>query len=89
MTPSLRTPWSSAPLFSFPPSHGIVLSAVRVKTNEEVVELMNSGDFVRSTVIFTHDGGGACNFVNDIQVAAISPRIRALGEAAYLRSVER
>jgi len=50
---------------------------------------MNSGDFVRSTVIFTHDGGGACNFVNDIQVAAISPRIRALGEAAYLRSVER
>lgn len=50
---------------------GPVLSVVRVKSFDEGVDLINSGQFGNGTAIFTNDGGAARRFQNEIQVGMI------------------
>ncbi|PPF79354.1 methylmalonate-semialdehyde dehydrogenase (CoA acylating), partial [Pseudoclavibacter sp. RFBJ5] len=50
---------------------GPVLGIVRVKSFEEGVELINTGQFGNGTAIFTNDGGAARRFQNEIQVGMI------------------
>ncbi len=50
---------------------GPVLSVVRVKTYEEGVNLINTGEYGNGTAIFTNDGGAARRFQNEVEVGMI------------------
>ncbi|MCT9933938.1 CoA-acylating methylmalonate-semialdehyde dehydrogenase [Planotetraspora sp. A-T 1434] len=50
---------------------GPVLSVVRVKSYEEGLELINTGEYGNGTAIFTNDGGAARRFQNEVEVGMI------------------
>ena len=62
---------------------GPVLSVVRVKTYDEGVALINSGAFGNGTAIFTHDGGAARRFQNEIQVGMVGINVPIPVPVAY------
>ncbi|MDR6097495.1 methylmalonic acid semialdehyde dehydrogenase [Microbacterium sp. SORGH_AS454] len=62
---------------------GPVLSVVRVKSYEEGLELINSGDFGNGTAIFTNDGGAARRFQNEVHVGMIGINVPIPVPVAY------
>jgi malonate-semialdehyde dehydrogenase (acetylating)/methylmalonate-semialdehyde dehydrogenase len=50
---------------------GPVLSVVRVKSYEDGVRLINTGEYGNGTAIFTNDGGAARRFQNEVEVGMI------------------
>ncbi|MBX6383547.1 MAG: CoA-acylating methylmalonate-semialdehyde dehydrogenase [Microbispora sp.] len=50
---------------------GPVLSIVRVRSYEEGLELINSGEYGNGTAIFTNDGGAARRFQNEVEVGMV------------------
>ncbi|WP_111467184.1 CoA-acylating methylmalonate-semialdehyde dehydrogenase [Microbacterium suaedae] len=62
---------------------GPVLEVVRVKSYDEGVELINSGQFGNGTAIFTNDGGAARRFQNEIQVGMIGINVPIPVPVAY------
>ncbi|GLW98108.1 CoA-acylating methylmalonate-semialdehyde dehydrogenase [Microtetraspora sp. NBRC 16547] len=50
---------------------GPVLSIVRVKSYEEGLELINTGEYGNGTAIFTNDGGAARRFQNEVEVGMV------------------
>ncbi|MDF2665776.1 MAG: hypothetical protein K0R81_1626 [Microbacterium sp.] len=62
---------------------GPVLSVVRVKTYEEGLSLINSGEFGNGTAIFTNDGGAARRFQNEVQVGMIGINVPIPVPVAY------
>jgi malonate-semialdehyde dehydrogenase (acetylating)/methylmalonate-semialdehyde dehydrogenase len=50
---------------------GPVLSVVRVRSYEEGVQLINTGEYGNGTAIFTNDGGAARRFQNEVEVGMI------------------
>ncbi len=50
---------------------GPVLSVVRVKSYDEGLALINSGEYGNGTAIFTNDGGAARRFQNEVEVGMI------------------
>jgi malonate-semialdehyde dehydrogenase (acetylating)/methylmalonate-semialdehyde dehydrogenase len=62
---------------------GPVLSVVRVKTYEEGLAMINSGEFGNGTAIFTNDGGAARRFQNEVQVGMIGINVPIPVPVAY------
>ncbi|HEY0246823.1 MAG TPA: CoA-acylating methylmalonate-semialdehyde dehydrogenase [Gryllotalpicola sp.] len=62
---------------------GPVLEVVRVKSFQEGVELINSGQFGNGTAIFTNDGGAARRFQNEVQVGMIGINVPIPVPVAY------
>ncbi|WP_295826914.1 CoA-acylating methylmalonate-semialdehyde dehydrogenase [uncultured Microbacterium sp.] len=62
---------------------GPVLSVVRVKTYEEGLALINSGEFGNGTAIFTKDGGAARRFQHEVQVGMIGINVPIPVPVAY------
>jgi malonate-semialdehyde dehydrogenase (acetylating)/methylmalonate-semialdehyde dehydrogenase len=62
---------------------GPVLSVVRVKTYDEGLNLINSGQFGNGTAIFTNDGGAARKFQNQVQVGMIGINVPIPVPVAY------
>jgi malonate-semialdehyde dehydrogenase (acetylating)/methylmalonate-semialdehyde dehydrogenase len=62
---------------------GPVLSVVRVKSYEEGLDLINSGEFGNGTAIFTNDGGAARRFQNEVQVGMIGINVPIPVPVAY------
>ncbi|MGO1769118.1 MAG: CoA-acylating methylmalonate-semialdehyde dehydrogenase [Microbacterium sp.] len=62
---------------------GPVLSVVRVKTFQEGVDLINSGEFGNGTAIFTNDGGAARRFQSEVQVGMIGINVPIPVPVAY------
>nr|WP_154923220.1 CoA-acylating methylmalonate-semialdehyde dehydrogenase [Microbacterium testaceum] len=62
---------------------GPVLSIVRVKTYDEGLALINSGEFGNGTAIFTNDGGAARRFQNEVQVGMIGINVPIPVPVAY------
>ncbi|GAA4775445.1 CoA-acylating methylmalonate-semialdehyde dehydrogenase [Microbacterium gilvum] len=62
---------------------GPVLEIVRVKSFQEGVDLINSGQFGNGTAIFTNDGGAARRFQNEIQVGMIGINVPIPVPVAY------
>jgi len=62
---------------------GPVLSIVRVKSYEEGVALINSGEFGNGTAIFTNDGGAARRFQNEVEVGMIGINVPIPVPVAY------
>lgn len=62
---------------------GPVLSVVRVKTYEEGLNLINSGEFGNGTAIFTNDGGAARRFQNEVEVGMIGINVPIPVPVAY------
>ncbi|WP_182886283.1 CoA-acylating methylmalonate-semialdehyde dehydrogenase [Microbispora sp. H10885] len=50
---------------------GPVLSIVRVRSYEEGLELINTGEYGNGTAIFTNDGGAARRFQNEVEVGMV------------------
>lgn len=50
---------------------GPVLSVVRVGTYDEALELVNGNPYGNGTAIFTHDGGAARRFQNEVEVGMV------------------
>ncbi|MGI5491809.1 CoA-acylating methylmalonate-semialdehyde dehydrogenase [Microtetraspora malaysiensis] len=50
---------------------GPVLGIVRVKSYEEGLELINTGEYGNGTAIFTNDGGAARRFQNEVEVGMV------------------
>ena len=62
---------------------GPVLSVVRVKSYDEGLDLINSGQFGNGTAIFTNDGGAARRFQNEVQVGMIGINVPIPVPVAY------
>lgn len=62
---------------------GPVLSVVRVKSFDEAIELINSGEFGNGTAIFTNDGGAARRFQHEIEVGMIGINVPIPVPVAY------
>jgi malonate-semialdehyde dehydrogenase (acetylating)/methylmalonate-semialdehyde dehydrogenase len=62
---------------------GPVLQVVRVKTFQEGIDLINSGQFGNGTAIFTNDGGAARRFQNEVQVGMIGINVPIPVPVAY------
>lgn len=62
---------------------GPVLSIVRVSSYEEGLALINRGAFGNGTAIFTHDGGAARRFQNEVQVGMIGINVPIPVPVAY------
>lgn len=62
---------------------GPVLQVVRVKTFQEGVDLINSGEFGNGTAIFTNDGGAARRFQSEVQVGMIGINVPIPVPVAY------
>jgi malonate-semialdehyde dehydrogenase (acetylating)/methylmalonate-semialdehyde dehydrogenase len=62
---------------------GPVLSVVRVKSFDEGVALINSGQFGNGTAIFTNDGGAARRFQNEVEVGMIGINVPIPVPVAY------
>ncbi|WP_328709463.1 CoA-acylating methylmalonate-semialdehyde dehydrogenase [Microbispora hainanensis] len=54
---------------------GPVLSIVRVRSYEEGLELINTGEYGNGTAIFTNDGGAARRFQNEVEVGMIGVNV--------------
>jgi malonate-semialdehyde dehydrogenase (acetylating) / methylmalonate-semialdehyde dehydrogenase len=50
---------------------GPVLSIVRVRSYEEGIRIINSGEYGNGTAIFTNDGGAARRFQNEVEVGMV------------------
>ena len=62
---------------------GPVLSIIRVRSYEEGLDLINSGEFGNGTAIFTNDGGAARRFQNEVQVGMIGINVPIPVPVAY------
>ncbi|WP_226534240.1 CoA-acylating methylmalonate-semialdehyde dehydrogenase [Microbacterium paraoxydans] len=62
---------------------GPVLSVVRVKTFQEGLDLINSGEFGNGTAIFTNDGGAARRFQSEVEVGMIGINVPIPVPVAY------
>ncbi|MGH8151357.1 MAG: CoA-acylating methylmalonate-semialdehyde dehydrogenase [Rhodanobacteraceae bacterium] len=62
---------------------GPVLSVVRVKTFDEGLDIINSGQFGNGTAIFTNDGGAARRFQREVQVGMIGINVPIPVPVAY------
>ena len=62
---------------------GPVLSVVRVRSYEEGLKLINSGEFGNGTAIFTNDGGAARKFQNEVEVGMIGINVPIPVPVAY------
>ncbi|MGA0566864.1 CoA-acylating methylmalonate-semialdehyde dehydrogenase [Rathayibacter sp. KR2-224] len=62
---------------------GPVLQVVRVKTFQEGLDLINSGQFGNGTAIFTNDGGAARRFQSEVQVGMIGINVPIPVPVAY------
>ncbi|QLD12759.1 CoA-acylating methylmalonate-semialdehyde dehydrogenase [Microbacterium oleivorans] len=62
---------------------GPVLSVVRVKTFQEGLDLINSGQFGNGTAIFTNDGGAARRFQSEVEVGMIGINVPIPVPVAY------
>ncbi|WP_055481690.1 CoA-acylating methylmalonate-semialdehyde dehydrogenase [Sphaerimonospora mesophila] len=62
---------------------GPVLSIVRVRSYEEGMELINSGEYGNGTAIFTNDGGAARRFQNEVEVGMIGINVPIPVPMAY------
>lgn len=62
---------------------GPILSVVRVKTFQEGLDLINSGQFGNGTAIFTNDGGAARRFQNEVEVGMIGINVPIPVPVAY------
>ncbi|MEV1206096.1 aldehyde dehydrogenase family protein, partial [Microbispora rosea] len=54
---------------------GPVLSIVRVRSYEEGLELINTGEYGNGTAIFTNDGGAARRFQNEVEVGMVGVNV--------------
>ncbi|ETK35695.1 CoA-acylating methylmalonate-semialdehyde dehydrogenase [Microbispora sp. ATCC PTA-5024] len=50
---------------------GPVLSIVRVRSYEEGLDLINTGEYGNGTAVFTNDGGAARRFQNEVEVGMV------------------
>ncbi len=50
---------------------GPVLSVIRVKSYDEALQLVNSHPYGNGTAIFTHDGGAARRYQNEVEVGMV------------------
>jgi len=62
---------------------GPVLSVVRVDSYDEAVRLVNDNPYGNGTAIFTHDGGAARQFSNEIKVGMIGINVPIPVPMAY------
>jgi len=62
---------------------GPVLSVIRVKSYDEGLALINSHKYGNGTAIFTHDGGAARRFQNEVQVGMIGINVPIPVPTAY------
>lgn len=62
---------------------GPVLAIVRVKTFQEGLDLINSGQFGNGTAIFTNDGGAARRFQSEVEVGMIGINVPIPVPVAY------
>ncbi|MBO1903229.1 CoA-acylating methylmalonate-semialdehyde dehydrogenase [Leucobacter weissii] len=62
---------------------GPVLSVIRVKTFEEGLNLINSGQFGNGTAVYTNDGGAARRFQNEVEVGMIGINVPIPVPVAY------
>jgi malonate-semialdehyde dehydrogenase (acetylating)/methylmalonate-semialdehyde dehydrogenase len=62
---------------------GPVLQVVRVRSYDEGVALINSGQFGNGTAIFTNDGGAARRFQHEVQVGMIGINVPIPVPVAY------
>ncbi|NIH71033.1 CoA-acylating methylmalonate-semialdehyde dehydrogenase [Auritidibacter ignavus] len=62
---------------------GPVLSVVRVESYKEAIELINANPYGNGTAIFTHDGGVARKFENEVQVGMIGINVPIPVPIAY------
>ncbi len=62
---------------------GPILSVVRVKTFQEGLDLINSGQFGNGTALFTNDGGAARRFQSEVKVGMIGINVPIPVPVAY------
>ncbi|MCX2729294.1 CoA-acylating methylmalonate-semialdehyde dehydrogenase [Saccharopolyspora sp. NFXS83] len=62
---------------------GPVLSVVRVETYEQAVDLINANPYGNGTALFTHDGGAARRFQNEVEVGMIGVNVPVPVPMAY------
>ncbi|WP_022901050.1 CoA-acylating methylmalonate-semialdehyde dehydrogenase [Humibacter albus] len=62
---------------------GPVLQVLRVKSFQEGLDLINSGQFGNGTAIFTNDGGAARRFQSEVQVGMIGINVPIPVPVAY------
>ncbi|TCK25322.1 CoA-acylating methylmalonate-semialdehyde dehydrogenase [Pseudonocardia endophytica] len=62
---------------------GPVLSVLRVDTYEQAVDLVNANPYGNGTAIFTHDGGAARRFQNEVEVGMIGVNVPVPVPMAY------
>ncbi|GAA4564571.1 CoA-acylating methylmalonate-semialdehyde dehydrogenase [Planotetraspora kaengkrachanensis] len=62
---------------------GPVLSIVRVKSFEEGLHLINTGEYGNGTAVFTNDGGAARRFQNEVEVGMIGVNVPIPVPMAY------
>ena len=62
---------------------GPVLSVIRVKTYDEGLQLINDHPYGNGTAIFTHDGGAARRFQNEVEVGMIGINVPIPVPMAY------
>ena len=62
---------------------GPVLSIVRVDTYDEALELINNNPYGNGTAIFTHDGGAARRFQNEVEVGMVGINVPVPVPMAY------
>ena len=62
---------------------GPVLSIIRVNTYDEALNLVNSHQYGNGTAIFTHDGGAARRFQNEVEVGMVGINVPIPVPMAY------
>lgn len=62
---------------------GPVLEVIRIKSYQEGLDLINSGQFGNGTAIFTNDGGAARRFQHEVQVGMIGINVPIPVPVAY------
>ncbi|MBC3193068.1 CoA-acylating methylmalonate-semialdehyde dehydrogenase [Pseudonocardia sp. C8] len=62
---------------------GPVLSVLRVDTYDQAVQLVNANPYGNGTALFTHDGGAARRFSNEVEVGMIGINVPVPVPMAY------
>jgi len=62
---------------------GPVLSVLRVETYDEALALVNANPYGNGTAIFTHDGGAARRFANEVEVGMVGVNVPVPVPMAY------
>ena len=62
---------------------GPVLSVIRVKSYDEALALVNSHQYGNGTAIFTHDGGAARRYQNEVEVGMVGINVPIPVPMAY------